>query len=579
MFLCLQGLQAQDKVTFEAKVSKKKLGINERLRIDFVMNKDGDNFVPPNFDGFRVAGPNQSIRNSWVNGKKSYSKSYSYTLMPTARGKFTIKQASVEIDGQTYKTVPITVEVTAAVDKPTDGPSAEDIAEDNLHLVAEVSKSRPYLNEAVTVVYKLYVSPEVNVSDVRPLDNPRYNDFWSQEIPIKRWKVESGSYKGRPYRFVVLKQVVLYPQKSGKLPIEPLSLDVTVDVPTNRRDFFGGRIYTQTHKTIAAGKRVINVKPLPESGKPESFTGAVGVFDFNVIPTKTDLKATESFQAKVEVNGNGNLKLFDLPKLNLPGSLEVYEPEFSEKVTTNLSGNRGEVADNYTIVPQYRGKYPIPGISFSYFDPDLEEYKTITSQEILINVFEGPVNTAANPGGVVSGNYKQPVVATDSQFRFIKLKPALVPISQKMFFRSGLFYTLLFAPLLVIPIAIFAGKKKRAMQQDVQGNRIRKANKLARKYLSEAKRNLSKKELFYESLERALHNYLKAKIHIETSEFSKDKIRELLSSRNVSEDNVSDFIALLQSCEFARYAPASEVAIQNDYDKAAEVISKIDKQI
>ncbi|XLS29044.1 BatD family protein [Flavobacteriaceae bacterium M23B6Z8] len=571
---------AQDDVSFEVKVSKDKLGINERLRVDFVMNRDGDNFVPPDFNGFQVNGPSQSISNSWINGKRSYSKTYSYILRPQSRGKFTIKQATVEIEGKTYKTIPVTVEITAAVDNPNAPPSAEDVASDNLHLVAEVSKTNPYLNEAISVVYKLYVSPDINVRDFRPLDNPKYNDFWSQDIQVRDWKVKNGTYQGKSYRYVVLKRVVLFPQKSGKLNIEPLSLDVTVDVPTNRRDFFGGRIYTQTHKTVAAGSRTINVKPLPESGKPASFTGAVGQFEFNVVPSKTDLKATESLQAKVEVTGKGNLKLFDLPKLTLPGALEVYEPEFDESVSTSLNGNRGKVADNYTIVPQFRGKYPIPSINFSYFDPLQGTYKTLSSQEILINVYEGPLNTGNNTPAVVSNNsYQQPVIANGSQFRFLKLNANLEMINQAQFFKSNLFYSLLLGPLLLIPLAIVVGKKKKAFDSDVKGNKIRKANKLARKYLSEAKRNLGKKEIFYESLERALHNYLKAKLHIETSEFSKDKISELLSSKNVNEGTVSGFIDLLKSCELARYSPASEVTMKQDYERAAEVISQIDKQI
>ena len=188
-------------------------------------------------------------------------------------------------------------------------------------------------------------APTINVSNFRPLDNPKYNNFWSQEISFTKYNVQNGTYKGQAYRYVILKKVVLYPQKEGRLEIEPLSLDVTLDVPTNRRDFFGGRIYTQTNKTVSAGKRTINVKPLPENGKPADFSGAVGEFNFSVSASKTELKATESLQAVVEVQGKGNLKLFQLPEPNLPGSLEVYEPEFDVNVRTSLSGMQGKVSN------------------------------------------------------------------------------------------------------------------------------------------------------------------------------------------------------------------------------------------
>ena len=581
LLLASNQIMAQDKeaITFEVKLSKSKLGINERLRVDFAMNKDGDNFTPPDFQGFRVLmGPSQSISSSWIKGVRSYSKTYSYTLAPTAQGKFAIRQATITIDGKVYKSLSKNVEVTAAVDKPNDQMSVDDIADDNLHLVAEVSKISPYLNEAISVVYKLYVSPSINVSNFRPLDNPKYNNFWSQDMPFTRYDVQNGSYEGKAYRFVVLKRVVLYPQKSGQLTIEPLSLDVTLEVPSNKRDFFGGRIYSQTNKTVSAGKRVINVKPLPSEGKPADFGGAVGNFEFSVSTSKTTLNASESLQATITIKGNGNLKLFQLPEPSLPGALEVYEPEFNEEVRTTLSGMKGKVSNNYTIVPSFRGKYPIPGISFSYFDPELEQYKSVTSNEIMINVMEGPLGSGAIASSPSSVN-KQAVISSNDQFNFIKLKPNLTAIGTNYFFGSTRFYFWLFSPFLLIPIAVLFGKRREAIASDVAGNKIKKANKLARKYLSEAKKALGKKDAFYIALEKALHNYLKAKLKIETSEFSKDKIASLLSKKEIDENTIHAFVDLLKNCEMARYSPFSDVQMQQDYNKASETISSIDKKL
>jgi hypothetical protein len=571
--------QDSEKVTFEMLVSKEKLGINERLRVDFKMNKDGDEFNPPDFSGFRVLmGPSQSISSSWVNGVRSYSKTYSYTLTPTARGKFSIKQASIVIGGKTYKSLSKQIEVTAAVDRPNGQKTVADVADESLHLVAEVSKNSPYMNEAVSVVYKLYVSQNISVSNYRPLDNPKYNNFWSQDIPVSVRSAKNGTYKGKPYRYVILKRVVLYPQKSGKLEIEPLTLEVTVDVPTNKRDFFGGRIFSQTNKTVSAGKRTINVKPLPNVGKPADFGGAVGQFDFTVTPSKTSLNASESLQLKVDVKGKGNLKLFQLPEANLPSSLEVYEPEFDEKVRTSISGMQGNVSNSYTVVPSFRGKYPIQPISFSYFDPKTEQYKTISSDEIVINVLEGPTSASSGNLNNSTGN-RQTVMATGDQFNFIKLKPNLSTIGTNYFFGSTRFYLWFLLPLLLIPLAIIFGKKRDAIASDVAGNKIRRANKLARKYLSTAKKALGNKEAFYIALEKGLHNYLKAKLKIETSEFSKDKINTILIEKQVDGATKDGFIALLENCEMARYSPFSNVQMQQDYDKASEVISYLDKQL
>lgn len=581
LFLLLSVIPAFAQVTFEAKVSKKKLGINERLRVDFEMDKDGDNFTPPSFDGFNIiGGPNTSVSNSWLNGSHRYKKTYSYFLAPKSRGKFTIKQATVEIEGDIYKTSPVEIEVTAAVDIPKDANDPNYIADERIHLVAEVSNGNPYLNEAISVVYKLYVSPTIGVSNFKEIDNPRYNDFWSQNIQIDGLKAQNGTYQGEDYLYVVLRKVVLYPQKTGKLEIEPLTLDVTVDVPTNRRDIFGRRLMNQVHKTVSAGSRTLDVKPLPEVGKPADFTGAVGSFDFSLETSKTELDATESLQAKVTVTGNGNLNLFTLPKLSLPSSLEVFEPEKSDNVKTSLNGMQGSVSETYTIVPQYKGKYPIPKISFSYFDLNSKTYKRIYSDEIVINVENGPTSSSVNTDtGQASGVAKQVVVQKGKQFSFIKTTPNLVSVKTEPFFKSRNYWLWLLCPLLLIPLAIIFKKKKEKREADVFGNKIRKADKLAKKYLSEAKRSLGNKEGFYIALERALHNYLKATIHIETSELSKDKITSLLNERSVKDETISHFMEILKNCELARYTPITNVEMQQDYSKAASTISEIDKQI
>ncbi|MBP8158000.1 MAG: BatD family protein, partial [Flavobacterium sp.] len=204
LLLITNALMAQ--VQFEAKVSKNTLGINERLRIEFTMNADGDNFVPPAFEssGFRVVGgPSQSVSQSWINGKSSFNKSYIYILLPTQKGNLTIKQASIEINGQIYKTSPVKINVTNAVQLPKDPNEAPAItADENIYLVADISKANPFLNEPITVVYKLYFSYNIGISNWRELNKPKYNDFWSQNIDIKQLKAEDGMFKGERYRYV-----------------------------------------------------------------------------------------------------------------------------------------------------------------------------------------------------------------------------------------------------------------------------------------------------------------------------------------------------------------------------------------
>jgi len=581
LLLLLFGNLLMAQVQFEAKVSKNSLGLNERLRIEFTMNADGDNFVPPSFEqsGFKVVGgPSQSVSQSWINGKSSFNKSYIYILLPTQKGALTIKQASIEINGQVYKTSPVKVNVTNAVEIPKDPNEMPVVsADNNIYLVADISKSNPYVNEPITVVYKLYFSFNIGISNWRELNKPKYNDFWSQNIDIKQLVAQEGMFKGERYRYVVLRKTVLYPQKSGKLEIEPLSLDIDCQVPTNRRNFWGQPLMTEDSKRVSAGSKVISVKALPESGKTEDFTGAVGRFDFKVKPSKTVLKNGESLDLDVSVAGTGNLKLFTLPKPVLPAALEMYDPIHDENVSTPLTGMTGKISDKYTIIPQYKGSYQIKPLRFTYFDLSSNSYKTISSQPITITVMDGP-SMASSEKTAPNSTIKTEVAITKT-FAYNKQKTTLKSMEKEDFIGSGLFYSLVFLPFLAIPFLIVGKRRKDASDNDVAGNKIKRSNALAKKYLGDAKKHLGNKEPFYIALEKAMHNFLKAKLHIETSEMSKEKISELLQSRNAQLDTISEFITLTENCEFARYAPSSETAIQQDFDKAVAIISALEKQI
>ena len=567
-------------VTFEAKVSKKRLGLNERLRVDFEMNENGDNFNPPSFSNFQVvSGPQQAVSRSWVNGVQSFSKTYTYFLTPKIKGKVTIGQAVVTIGGEIYKTTPVEIEVTNSVKKPNDPNNVDNVVDGNIHLVAEVSKSAPYLNEGITVIYKLYFRNPISVSDVSELESPSYGDFWSHLIKIGRAEINMrGSYKGEPYNEVIWRKAVLYPQKTGKLVLEPLTLNLSLNIPSNRRDLFGRRIMTQTQKTITTGEKVIAVKDLPQNNKPENFSGAVGQFDFDVILNKDLLKASESFQAKIKVKGKGNLKLFNLPTINVPNTLEVYEPEHDEKVKITISGMQGTIEDNYTIVPQFQGKYPIPSIQFSYFDPKSKSYKILKSQDLIVDVFEGPtaVNTNRNLKSIAP---KTSIPAVDNAFRYIKLETKFESIDKKSFWRSQLFWTLVIFPVFILSISFLLKRVFYGRNEDVTKQKQRRAEQLTKKYLSSAKKHFDDQAQFYEVLERALHNYLKAKLKIETTELSKSKIKNLLHQNSVDKKTALEYVEVIESCERARYSPGSLVNMKDDFKNASSLIGKIDRQI
>jgi hypothetical protein len=441
-------------------------------------------------------------------------------------------------------------------------------------LVGELSTKSAYVNEPVTVIYKLYFPYNSSVSNLRNFQAPKYQDFWSQYIDMKQLRAEKGTYNGKDYSVVELRKVILYPLEAGAKRIEPFKIDVDAEVPTGRSDWFGRMEMTTVQKALSTGIQTINVKPLPEKGKPASFSGAVGVFDFKVSPSKIKLKAGESLDLEVSVSGKGNLKLFTLPKPIVPSSLELYDPAHTENVQTPVTGMVGKVSDKYTIIPQFKGKYTIKPIEFSYYDLKSKTYKTIASKEIVLEVLEGDGTLVSN-----QTNTNKQAVQKKEVFQFNKLKTEFVASAKKDFLGSGLFYGLLFAPLLLIPAVILLRKQKEAKDADAFGNRVRRNNKLVKKYLSDAKKQMGDKVPFYMAMEKALHNFLKAKLHIETVEMSKDNIIELLQQRNASEQSISQFMELMNDCEFARYAPATDTAMNNDFDRAIEIITELEKQI
>lgn len=557
-------------VNFEATLSKKKLGLNERLRIDFVMNKNGDNFTPPNFENFQIiGGPNQSIKTSYLNGEQSFSKTFSYFLKPLKKGKLVIYQATVTIDGQEYKSLPVEVNVTNSVKGANSNSDDEYFDDDNIELIAFVSKSSPYINEPITIVYKLYYKSPINVSNANESEAPKYKDFFTQNIKIPQLKVNRETYKGQIYNVVDWRKVVLYPQRDGNLEISPLSLNLVLDFPTNKRDFFGNIIYDQASKIITTGSKIITVRKLPDNGKPKNFSGAVGQFEFDIILNKNSLKASESFQAKVKVTGQGNLKLFDLPNLMVPASMELYEPERKENVKTNLSGMSGTIENIYTIVPKYQGKFPIQELEFSYFDPLEKTYKTLKSQKLNIDVFEGPT---------LSSNSNENIVLTVSEsFKFIKKENNFTRINKEQFSNTSTFYILLSIPLLsLLSFIIFYSLPKRRELNNYE--KIKKVYKQIKINLNNAEKSIGNKDKFYDLVEKAIYNCLKARFSIETNKLNKESIKKQMILDGISVDKIEIILKLVESCERARYSNSSDYEMTNDLNTARKIFDEILKK-
>jgi hypothetical protein len=431
------------------------------------------------------------------------------------------------------------------------------------------------VGEGIYVEYRLYVSENVSVYDTSVTEAPKYNGFWNQDIKINGFPVKMGKYNGEDYRYIVLQKALLIPTKTGKLSIDPMKMDIAIGVPSGRADFFGNAITKNVRREFASTKKIIRPKGLPIEGKPANFTGAVGDFNFDVSLSKGVLKANETSKLQVKISGKGNLNLFELPAVETPAELEMYQPARKERVRINANGISGNVTDTYTVVPLFKGKYKIPSVSFSYFNPQEKKYNTIATEDFFVDVQEGKELVVVDTTSL----RKQAIVNTGEDFRYIATATTFIATTKADFFKSNLFYILFLLPMIAIPVGLYIGKQYKERSNDIVGNKTRKAERLARKYLSKAQKQLGKKEAFYEALERALHNYLKAKLGIETSEISKERITEILEDKKVAPTTIHQFIEVLKNSDFARYTPFTATQMKAEFERAKAVIVQLDKQL
>ena len=579
LFITVANSFAQD-VEFHAVVTKKTVGKFEKFRIDFSINKNEGEIIPPDFSDFAfLGGPSTSVNQSWVNGKSSYNKTYTYYLMPKGVGSFNIGEARIKVNSIVYRTKPITIKVVDKKDLPKNSNDPEVLASKSIHLKMELSASKPYVNQQMIVTYYLYFKMNINAPQV--LESPTFNGFWSQDFEKpKRYNVEKKYLNDELYQRILLKKTVLIPQKSGKLVLDPFTLDVPVEISTGRLDFFGNPLTRQYSYTVSTGKRIVDVRSLPKNGKPESFTGAVGKYKFEVKASKTTVEANESITLKAIVRGNGNLKLFSIQKIEVPEELEAYDPKHSEKINMSSSGLGGTVSDEYIIIPRYKGVYKIPTLEFSYFDPSSKKYVILSGDDIAINVTKG-----ARPLGSSSSTDGRSVSKSDVQLlgkdiRYIHSKTSFSEASVVNFFGSFLYYILLLIPFLAIPMIVFIYHQNKKSNADVSSNRKKKAGKIAKKMLSGATEALKSDDdaKFYEAVILAMYKYLSYSLALEQSELSKEKINENLINKGASEGTIKELMDLLGDCEMARYAPSIIGSNKQDIlKKASELISRLEK--
>ena len=573
----------------------------KQFRVSYVVNTQNvKEFRVPSLTDFEVLmGPTSSIQSSRtvINGKTESSTTVTYTfiLMATKEGNFDIPGASIIADGQQIKSNSSKIRVLPADvnadfnnsqgsykqdSQTSSATNGTTVSNQDLFITATINKTNVYEQEALLLTYKVYFA--VNLRELE-IKMPELKGFHSQEVELKRGQPTLEHYNGRNYQSLVWSQYVLYPQQTGKLEIPSIDFDATIGVRRNIDPFdafFNGiSNYVDVRKTISTPKLLVNVLPLP-SGKPMNFSGAVGDFSMNTSISTTSLKVNEAVTLKLEIKGTGNLKLIDIPEVNFPQGFETYDPKVINQFNLTKHGQSGKKVFEYLAIPRYAGEYVIPNIEFSYFDLESKSYKTLSSDSFELKVEKGEV---VDNQLVTDFTTKENIKLLGKDIRYIKIGNIDSFLSENnLFFGSMLYYLCYLVPSLFFIIVVCVYRKRVSDNRNISKTRKKNANKVAVKRLKVANKLLkeNRKEDFYDEILKALWGYIGDKLNIPISRLNKDTIENDLQKYQMDESLTSEFLRILNTCEFAKYSPmGGEGSMKNVYDSAIIVISKMESLI
>lgn len=560
--------------------------------LQYELDKKGDNLRPPAFDGFQQkAGPTTQKSSSYqiINGRSSRTQTFTYTyvLVGNKEGTYTIPPATIEVDGKKLTSNSLTIKVipgNQAQNGQESTTKQAGISDRDIFLRAIVNKSSPYEQGSLLYTIKLYT--RLDVSGIKNADIPEFNGFLSQDVgdPNKQLVAEVENYNGLVYRTYNIQQKLLFPQRPGEITIDPVQLDLNIRMRVQRRsynifdDLFDS--YQDVTKKLTSNAVTLNVKALP-SPKPGGFKNLVGNYSLKSSITETDVSENDPVTIKLVLSGEGNSKLLPEPVIDLPEDFEAYDPKVNNNLSTTAGGVTGSRTFEYLFIPRYGGDFTIPAVTIPYFDPKSGTYKTLRSQEFTMHVkkSEGTSNS-----GAVANNFrsKEDVKYIGSDIRYIKTERVNLRPAGVFLFGSTMFWIILLIPVLFYFVFLIVYRKQAKMRSNVALVKNKKANKVARKRLKAAAEFMKKddKEAFYEEVLRALWGYTSDKLNIPLSRLNKDNIEGILKNKGVTDELVNQFIELLNTCEYARYAPSAvEGGTGETYNSAASVISAMDNKV
>ena len=587
LLFSLSGFSQQVSFTMEA---PKVVELGEQFRLAFTVNAKGQNLKLPELSDFLILmGPSTTQSSSFqiINGTSSQSVSFSYLFILKAKkdGRFMINPASINVNGSTVTSNSLTIEVVKGSAKPSGGGTEQptttpgSIPKSDLFVKLIVDRKNLYKGDHAMATIKIY--SKVNLNGFEDITLPSFEGFWSQDVALpQQISLQRESYNGEIYNVGTLKKTLLFPQQTGTITIDKVKIDCIVQQRVKQAksffdDFFDN--FANVKATVTSDPIVITVNPLPLG--PADFSGAVGRFDLRSTITSTNVKENDAITLRIDVSGNGNIKLINAPKLKLPADFEVYDPKTQSNYTATAEGLNGNISFEYLFLPRFAGEYTIPPVNFVYFDPIAGRYATKSSQEFKIHVAKGDGTPSR---AVMSSVAKEDVKFLGKDIRFIKQGNIELRPKGEIFFGSFSFYLIYLAGVLGPLLLYLLYQKQIRENANVARVKNKKASKVALRRLKEASLHLKNgsTEKFFEAVTRAFWGYLSDKMTIPFAELNKERASAELANHKASEAVINRFIKIIDTCEYARFAPGeANNRMLEIYDEACDVMGQMDKEI
>lgn len=583
------GLAAQE-LTASAYLDRSDVGVGQAFTLNVVLQGsqrlEQDPELPDlsGFAAYLGSGTQSSMQ--IVNGRTTVSLTIQYRFQATTEGTFEIGPVTVRAEGETLTTEPVTIRVSTAPPASSQpgapSPGAADpltIGPEDLFIIAEADRRQVRENEPVIVEYRLYTRVTVSSYGVNRL--PGTAGFWVEEFELPQQpEVRQVIRNGVTYATAVIRKVALYPTGPGTRTLEPLAIEAQVRVQRRRRDpfedLFGNlldrsSLFGEVVTAGAASRPVeIEVLPLPETDRPDDFTGLVGNLAITSSVDRDSLAANEAVTLAVQVSGRGNLKALAPPDLDFPPTVEAFPPEVSDRLRTTEAGVTGTRTYEYVLIPRAPGTLTIPGIDMAYFDAKTSRYETASAPPLELRVTGRAVESAL-PGARARGS----VEALRSDIRFIRIDTPRFRRRGETLFGEPWFWIIVLAPVGAVGGAVGLRRRRDRLAEDQAYARDRRAGRLARKRLARASELAGGDDprAFYAETAQALEGFAADKLDTSAAGIIRDELRAGLARRGAADATIEEYLEVLGTCDRQRFAPTgAEVEERRAFLRRAEAV-------